>query len=561
MMDMHNDVSLPQIFFTSWKSRLGKIRRNFWLGSLFFLVLTGVLLKSWNTFVWIAGFVIALMLLIEWLVRRQMQFGKAFVTLDSQGVEAHALQGKIKRINWTDIVSVAVESIQGNSFLKFQLTNTPEHPDRRRLLGSNPAQPMLPLNGLTEESQTDLLRVLNEGLQRYSSPDDSKVREVVDTLAAEKALQDRLRLLTPIPWVTYFLVAANVLIWFYGLFQGASFIQTPADKLLLWGGNAASEVQRGDWWRLLSATFLHGGLMHLTMNMIGLVSVGILVERIYGHRLYALVYLGAGLIGSALSLHFSAQTAVSVGASGAIFGITGALLVAVYQHRDSLPSTFSKNMVSSLLVFIIYSLIQGFAKQGIDNAAHVGGLLGGAMLAFLLPERFDMEHFMTHWKKRAVLGGVLALLMTLGLEMTAPSAAIDLRRQFDGQVAFQQAIEAMVAAGKMMQQEQADIKSGKISELDADTRSRAVFAPMFRQVNQKFSEVDMPPTDKRLPLVLEYIHMTNLLVETLEMQSVYHADTGKIEPIDPLRAAQINTEIGVSGAKIQQLVQTLKTQK
>ncbi len=138
------------------------------------------------------------------------------------------------------------------------------------------------------------------------------------------------------------------------------------------------------------------------MNMVGLVSAGVTVERIYGRPQFALIYFGAGLAGSALRLHFSAQQAVSVGASGAVFGITGAFLVGVFQHRDKLPKTFSKQTLSGLSFFILYALAQGFAKQGIDNAAHIGGLLGGCLLAFILPERFDPIHFAATVRRSAL---------------------------------------------------------------------------------------------------------------------------------------------------------------
>ena len=93
--------------------------------------------------------------------------------------------------------------------------------------------------------------------------------------------------------------------------------------------------------------------MHLAMNMLGLVGAGIIVERIYGHRLFALIYLGSGLMGSALSFHFSAQHAGSVGAPGAVFGITGALFVGIFQHRQKLPNASSKHAISSIGIFIV----------------------------------------------------------------------------------------------------------------------------------------------------------------------------------------------------------------
>lgn len=559
-MSESTNIQFPQSFYSSSNSHLSKFRRWVWLGTLIGFAAAAIATKG-STFMLLTLAIIGMIIVlpIELIYRRQMRPGRPLVILDDNGVESPILNGKIKQLPWNEILGITIESYQNNSFLKFQLTDTPAHPDKKSFLGQNPAQPMLPLNPFSEDEQQNLIAALNRGLEQFRSPDNTLSATVVDSLAEDRELEKKLKELTPIPWITYLLVAANVLIWGAAIMQGASIVQTPVDKLLLWGGNAASEVQRGEWWRLFTATFLHGGLMHLFMNMLGLVSIGILVERIYGHRLYILIYVGSGLMGSALSLHYSAQTAVSVGASGAIFGVTGALLVGVYQHRDRLPKTFSKNMISSMAIFIIYSLLQGFAKQGIDNAAHIGGLLGGAMLAFVLPERFNMEHYIATWKKKVVLGSALAALMTAGLAMTAPLAAIDQRMMIEGQAALIEGMKDFDVAIKAMQKDQADVRSGTMTEREADDRSRSVLAPLFRKVQQDFSRASLPENDPRLPLLNEMRQMNSLILETTEMASIYREGSDKPEPADPQRMAEINAELGIVGARIQELSQTLKS--
>ncbi|MFL6719004.1 MAG: rhomboid family intramembrane serine protease, partial [Burkholderiaceae bacterium] len=91
---------------------------------------------------------------------------------------------------------------------------------------------------------------------------------------AAAAFANRRQALARQPWVSYALVLLNVTVWLLTLASGAALLQAPAEKMLAWGGNAASEVQRGQWWRLLTAVFLHSGLMHLTMNMAGLLCTG-----------------------------------------------------------------------------------------------------------------------------------------------------------------------------------------------------------------------------------------------------------------------------------------------
>ena len=171
---------------------------------------------------------------------------------------------------------------------------------------------------------------------------------------------------------------------------GLGFISFKASDLLRWGANYKPSTTNGEWWRLLTNTFLHGGLMHLLANMYGLLFVGIFLEPRLGKIKYAIVYLTTGIIASAASLWWHDAT-VSVGASGAIFGLYGLflalLLTKVY------PKDFSKAFLISTLVFVGYNLLMGLTG-GIDNAAHLGGLLSGFIIGLLLyPQlRQDADH-------------------------------------------------------------------------------------------------------------------------------------------------------------------------
>lgn len=556
------DFDFPLSFYSSSNSQVGKFRRWLWLGFLIGFILVAITSKgSIPTLLTIAIIEIAILLPLELFIRSQMRLGKPIVTLDQNGVESPVLTGKIKRLNWDEIISVSIESQQNSLFLKFQLSDAPPHPDRRNFLGQNPAQPALSLHLFTQNEQQSLIAALQHGLEQFRTTHDPLTNAVIDTLAGDRELEAKLKSLTPIPWITYTLAAVNILIWGAAISQGGGIMQTPTEQLLQWGGNAASEVQRGEWWRMLTATFLHGGMMHLFMNMIGLLSIGIIVERIYGHRQFALIYFAAGLMGSALSLHYSAQTAVSVGASGAIFGLMGALFVGVYQHREHLPSTFSKNMISSAGIFILYSLLNGFAKQGIDNSAHIGGLIGGAALAFMLPERFNMEHYIATWKKQAVLGISMSVLATIGLAMTAPPAAIDQRMALEGQASFQLAMKDFDAAVKAMQQDQKEVQANRMTEREADDRSRNVLAPLFRKAQQDFSRATLPSSDPRVPILSDMRRMNDLLLEAMEMPSIYRDGGDKPEPADPLRAQEINSEIEAIAIRIQRSSQALKASK
>ena len=212
----------------------------------------------------------------------------------------------------------------------------------------------------------------------------------------------RLKAATPHATVTGTLIALNLLVWLANLAGGLSPFLPEARELLAWGGNLLPLTQREPW-RLLSAMFLHAGIIHLAFNMWALWNVGSIAERFYGNTQFALIYLLSGLFGSLASLFFAARTAVSVGASGAIFGITGALLAAILLKRDKLPAPLVASMRSSLFMFVGYSLFLGFTSGVVDNAAHVGGLVSGFALAWIMAEKFDWTDYRRNAVSRALV--------------------------------------------------------------------------------------------------------------------------------------------------------------
>jgi rhomboid protease GluP len=151
------------------------------------------------------------------------------------------------------------------------------------------------------------------------------------------------------------------------------------------GANYGPYVVSGQWWRLLASVFIHGGLLHIAFNMWCLWNLGRLAESVYGHWTFAVVYLLTGLGGSLMSVawHFPIPVS-SVGASGAIFGIAGALIASFYLGEFSLPRSAMSGMLRSVVTFVGYNLFFGAVIAGTDNAAHVGGLLMGLVLGALI---------------------------------------------------------------------------------------------------------------------------------------------------------------------------------
>ena len=149
--------------------------------------------------------------------------------------------------------------------------------------------------------------------------------------------------------------------------------------LINFGANYDTLIKSGEYYRLITSMFLHIGVIHLICNMYSLYIIGKEVESLFGKWKFLIIYILSGICGSILSLAFYSNT-VSAGASGAIFGLLGALLYFGYYYRTYLGVA----MKSSVLPVIIVNLVIGFLNPSIDNAAHIGGLVAGILLTMLL---------------------------------------------------------------------------------------------------------------------------------------------------------------------------------
>jgi rhomboid protease GluP len=181
-------------------------------------------------------------------------------------------------------------------------------------------------------------------------------------------------------FVTPIIINLNILIYIIMVFAGLGFISFKGTDLLHWGANFRPYTINGQWWRLLTSIFLHSGLLHLVANMAALLFVGIFLEPLLGKRKYAIIYLSSGIIASCTSLWWHTAS-ISIGASGAIFGLYGLFLA--FLLLKVFPRDFSKAFLFSTLFFVGYNLIIGLTG-GIDNAAHIGGLLSGFIIGLLL---------------------------------------------------------------------------------------------------------------------------------------------------------------------------------
>jgi len=188
--------------------------------------------------------------------------------------------------------------------------------------------------------------------------------------------------------VTLGLLAANVLVFAAMLLHGAGLWHTATTVPLQWGANFGPATQDGQWWRLGSALFLHFGILHLALNMWALWDVGRLIEQLFGRWRFITLYLGSGIVGNLVSLAWQGNQAVSGGASGAIFSLYGALLVFLLRERAQVDRGEFRWLFGAASIFIVLALVMGQLVPGIDNAAHLGGLLAGALFALVLARRW-----------------------------------------------------------------------------------------------------------------------------------------------------------------------------
>jgi rhomboid protease GluP len=164
---------------------------------------------------------------------------------------------------------------------------------------------------------------------------------------------------------------------------------TDSRVLVLLGANVPVLVWQGQWWRLLTAVFLHIGIVHLLLNSFALYQLGTMFEAWLGSGRLLAVYLATGLCGSLASLFFM-QADLSAGASGAVFGLLGALVGFLLRRRDRLMPS-GKQLLSSLLMWAGINVVLGLTNPHIDNAGHAGGALAGLALGLLLKERDAIE--------------------------------------------------------------------------------------------------------------------------------------------------------------------------
>ena len=220
--------------------------------------------------------------------------------------------------------------------------------------------------------------------------------EFVERKRQYEKFRENLKALAPRPRVTAALIGINVAVFVVMLLFGAGMIAPDVRVHLFFGANYGPLTWNGQEWRLLTSAFIHFGVIHLAFNMFALRNGGRLIESLFGSARFTVIYLMSALAGSVVSGWWDASR-LSAGASGALFGIYGALLAFFARRPRDVPADVLRSVGLGAGVLLLQSLAFGavinFVPEApkVDNAAHIGGLLGGVVSGYLLARPFDPE--------------------------------------------------------------------------------------------------------------------------------------------------------------------------
>ncbi len=301
--------------------------------------------------------------------------------------------------------------------------------------------------------------------------------------------------------VTSVLIALNVAIFGLMLAWGLDPMQPAIDSLIQWGANYGPKTTQGEWWRMFTCMFLHIGVLHLLFNMIALWNVGGFMERLLGSTGFLVLYLLAGLLGSVASVAWN-PFVVSAGASGAIFGLYGGLLAFLVRHRAMQQHASLAALRTNTLVFLGYNLVYGFIQQGIDMAAHLGGLAGGFAGGFVLtPSLTCASH--SRLQGRSVLVGVMGLGLIIGLSDFLPRAE-------DVEARLQQFASLDTTILATFNRAITQLQQGKLSEAEMVRILEQEVLPSWRAQHEALHQLTtlsrLPTRQKRLVATLvEYM--------------------------------------------------------
>lgn len=311
----------------------------------------------------------------------------------------------------------------------------------------------------------------------------------------------------PTIWVTKLLILTNVAVFIAMLAGGAGLWHSSNGIQLNWGANFGPATQDGEWWRLASAMFLHFGIVHLLLNAWSLWDAGQLVERMYGQACFLAIYVISGLTGNLVSLVFQGNSAVSGGASGAIFGIFGALLTYLWRERAAITVREFRWLFWGALGFATATIIMGFIVPGIDNAAHIGGFVTGVLVSAALAKSANI----LTWPIKTP--AVATLVMLAGLVLLIVNIPPPKYRWSD-EVLLRKQISAFLYEDQMINRSWLDVMhAGNQNNKTFDDLASQIDTNISEPYAQSFEKLSRLPSNPALPSytqldeILDYIQL------------------------------------------------------
>jgi rhomboid protease GluP len=325
--------------------------------------------------------------------------------------------------------------------------------------------------------------------------------------------------------VTVALVVINLVVFALMAFASSDVLHLAPGVSLNWGANFGPATQEGEWWRLFTAVFVHLSLIHVAVNLWALWDVGRLVERLLGRWRYAMLFVASGVFGNLASLALQDHQRVSSGASGAIFGLYGALIAFLWRERARIAPDEYRWISRVAIAFSALMLVVGLFIPSMDNAAHAGGLLAGMVLANLLGHA-GIGVIEARRQRIFSLAGVLALVAVIAVSLSLSNPPY----RYSDELATRAAISKFVT-------EDQRISARWQAVLESD--GNASFDQLAGLVNRDVAE----PYQRSFEALARVESNTNVPSRAVLLQMQSYAERRRTEALQNVRALQ-----GASGA-------------
>ncbi|MEY2918268.1 MAG: hypothetical protein RIS73_1982 [Bacteroidota bacterium] len=334
-------------------------------------------------------------------------------------------------------------------------------------------------------------------------------------------------------YVTYAIIAINVLIFILMAINGAGIFEPDGLVHIKWGSNYSPLTLSGDWWRLITNVFIHFGIIHLAMNMYCLYMVGIYLEPMLGKAKYTTAYLCTGILASIVSLWWHKDPVNSAGASGAIFGMYGLFLALL--TTNLIPKAVRQPQLQSIGIFVVYNLFRGM-KGGVDNSAHIGGLISGFIIGYIFVISIKKEK----QNEKAAWVLPLVLLITVGAAvgyLSSNQGSSETRKDvlseinaagFKDSDKYNKSLNEIVA---IEDKAVAPLSDTTLTDPELKLKIENVCVPLWTEAEGKLKQMQAynvsPNMQKKTTLLLQYIQLRrkeldifSKMIETKEQDSL-----------------------------------------